>query len=150
WPDCGPDLPTEIDEYHEKGLIGGLRSQVLVVDRGDGRLGGFIEASLRPIASGCRTSPVGYVEGWYVDEDLRRRGLGRALVDGAIDWAKRHGCREIASDYDFGNATSRAAHAALGFWPAAREVAVLRAAPDAAPSETVDAVGLMPFNLRSE
>ncbi len=29
---------------------------------------------------GCRTSPVGYIEGWYVDADLRQHGLGGQLV----------------------------------------------------------------------
>ena len=47
---------------------------VFVADRGNGQLGGFLEASLRRYADGCSTSPVGYIEGWYVDDDVRRQG----------------------------------------------------------------------------
>ena len=51
----------------EDQLAGAGRYAVFVVERETGRLGGFLEASLRAYADGCRTSPVGYIEGWYVD-----------------------------------------------------------------------------------
>ena len=35
------------------------------------------------MADGCTTHPVGYVEGWYVDPDVRRKGVGKALVAAA-------------------------------------------------------------------
>jgi aminoglycoside 6'-N-acetyltransferase I len=43
-----------------------------------GRLVGFLEAHLREYAEGCSTSPVGFIEGWYVDRDYRRMGVGGA------------------------------------------------------------------------
>jgi GNAT superfamily N-acetyltransferase len=43
-------------------------------------LGGFLEASFRHYADGCHTHPVGYIEGWYVDPDLQRHGIGGRLV----------------------------------------------------------------------
>src|SRR5688572_26715697 len=43
-------------------------------------LGGFIEIGERAYAEGCETSPVAFIEGWYVDGDLRHQGIGRALV----------------------------------------------------------------------
>jgi hypothetical protein len=55
---------------------------VFVIDRGNGQLGGFLEAGTRKYSDGCDTSPVGYIEGWYVEPDLRRSGWGRALGPG--------------------------------------------------------------------
>jgi aminoglycoside 6'-N-acetyltransferase I len=88
---------------------------IFVADRGDERLGGFIEAGLRPFADGCETRPVGYVEGWYVDADLRRQGLGAALLGAAEAWARSQGCAEMASDCRIDNAASLSAHVALGY-----------------------------------
>ena len=53
---------------------------VMVADDGNGRLAGFLEASIRPFAEDCETDHVGYVEGWFVEDPHRRRGIGRELV----------------------------------------------------------------------
>ena len=87
----------------------------LVWDRGDGRLGGFLEAGQRDYAEGCDTSPVAFIEGWYVDADLRRQGVGAALVRATEAWAVARGFSEIASDTEVSNTGSQAAHAALGY-----------------------------------
>lgn len=91
------------------------RNSVIVHERPDGALGGFIEIGRREYADGCTTSPVAYVEGWYVDDDLRREGIGRALLGAAEEWARARGFNEIASDAVLDNAISIAAHRALGF-----------------------------------
>jgi aminoglycoside 6'-N-acetyltransferase I len=88
---------------------------VFVVDRGNGLLGGFLETGTRKYADGCETSPVGYIEGWYVDPDLRRAGWGRTLVEAAEDWARLCGYAEIASDCLLENEVSLRAHTALGY-----------------------------------
>jgi len=94
----------------------------LVVDRGDGRLGGYIELGTRPYADGCDSSPVAYVEAWYVDPDLRGQGWGRALVAAAEAWAREHGLTELASGSLIENERSIAAHLALGFTEVERQV----------------------------
>jgi aminoglycoside 6'-N-acetyltransferase I len=76
---------------------------------------GLIELSLRAYAEGCDSSPVGYVEGWYVLPRWRRRGLGRALLRAGEDWARARGCRETASDTEAGNRRSRRAHLRAGY-----------------------------------
>ena len=77
---------------------------------------GFLEAGLRSHADGCDTRrPVGYVEGWFVREEHRGRGIGRALMQAAEDWARTHGCREMASDALIDNVGSKNAHLALGY-----------------------------------
>src|SRR5262249_39023821 len=80
--------------------------KVLVAERPTGGLCGFVEASIRPFVDGCTTRPVGYVEGWFVDPDVRRQGVGRKLVTAAEEWAAGQGCVEMASDALLGNADS--------------------------------------------
>jgi aminoglycoside 6'-N-acetyltransferase I len=88
---------------------------VFIAERDDGSVAGFVEVGTRPYADGCETSPVAYVEAWYVDPDVRRRGYGRALLASAEDWARAHGCREIASDASLDNPISHAAHRRAGY-----------------------------------
>lgn len=76
---------------------------------------GFAELSIRSVAESCLTDRVGYLEGWYVEPAVRRRGVGRALVEAAETWARAQGCSEFGSDTQIGNDASAAAHAALGF-----------------------------------
>jgi GNAT superfamily N-acetyltransferase len=111
WPECP-------EAEHAAEMDGYLRAPggaVLVAERQGGGLGGFVETALRLTAEGCGAGPVGYVEGWFVDADLRRRGLGRELVRAAEQWARSKGCHEMASDAEIDNRVSRSAHAALGY-----------------------------------
>lgn len=80
-----------------------------------GRLLGFLELSLRASAEGCTTSPVPFVEGWYVTAEARHAGVGRALVEAAENWARLRGFKEMGSDTNLENDAGRAAHQALGF-----------------------------------
>jgi putative acetyltransferase len=95
---------------------------VFVAVRPGGGLCGFLEASIRPYAEGCATWPVGYVEGWFVDADVRRQGIGKRLVRAAERWAAAQGCREMASDAHPENKVSLMAHKALGFEESERAV----------------------------
>lgn len=76
---------------------------------------GFAEFSLRPYAEGCASSPVAYLEGWYVVPGARRRGIGRRLVEAGEAWSRDQGCTELASDADAENTTSIVAHQAVSF-----------------------------------
>jgi aminoglycoside 6'-N-acetyltransferase I len=93
-----------------------LPSTILVAYLDDGDLTGFVEVGLRSHADGCETSrPVGFVEGWFVQDEYRNRGVGRELIRAAEDWAREQGCLEIASDALIDNDASVNAHQALGF-----------------------------------
>jgi aminoglycoside 6'-N-acetyltransferase I len=94
-----------------------------VAERENGGLCGFIEVAERPWAEGCETSPVGYIEGWYVDPDLQRQGVGRKLVEAAETWAKEQGFTEMGSDALIENETSLKAHTALGYQEIERVIA---------------------------
>jgi aminoglycoside 6'-N-acetyltransferase I len=90
--------------------------RIFVAEASDGRLAGFVEVDLRSHADGCDPSrPVGYIEGWYVAEAHRGHGVGKKLVAKAEDWARRHGCVEMASDVIIDNESSQRAHEALGY-----------------------------------
>lgn len=105
------DHRTEILE-----IIAHPESQaVLVAENGDGRLIGFLEAGIRPFAEDCLTDQVGYLEGWFVEPQFRRRGIGTALVREAERWARSKGCCEMASDAEVGNDASLAAHLNLDY-----------------------------------
>lgn len=95
---------------------------VLVADSGNGRLLGFLEVSIRPFVEDCLTDHVGYLEGWYVDPDYRKSGIGSELVDQAEKWALQKGCSEMASDAEIGNQVSLAAHQSLGYEETSRLV----------------------------
>ena len=54
---------------------------ILVAESCDGTLIGFLEANLRSTADGSDEElPVGYVEGWFVAEAHRGKGVGAALL----------------------------------------------------------------------
>ena len=104
-------------------LLGGKAALVLtmpltifVAEASDRTLVGFLEVDLRSHADGCKPSqPVGYIEGWYVAEDHRQRGVGTKLLAKAEDWARSHKCIEMASDAIIDNELSQCAHEALGY-----------------------------------
>lgn len=121
WPGPGSEAhPEEIGRY-----LSGEASEpqeVLVAEASPGHLVGFAELSIRPCAEGCLTSRVGYLEGWYVDPEWRRRGVGRELVLAALSWARAQRCTEFASDTALDNEDSQRAHRALGFEEVGRAV----------------------------
>jgi molybdopterin synthase catalytic subunit len=114
WPE---HAAAEIREEAKRYGRGPLRESVIVADAGDGKLVGFVEVSVRPDGRGSHSTPIGYVEGWYVEPAHRRQGVGLALLAAGEEWARSHGCEAMGSDRDWDNEVSRAAHLALGYRP---------------------------------
>jgi aminoglycoside 6'-N-acetyltransferase I len=123
WP--SDDHAVEIAEFFNSGPSPQLAA-VLVAERPSGGLSGFIELGLRTYAEGCESSPVPFIEGWYVDDDLRMSGIGTLLVRAAESWARALGHREMASDVEIDNDTSLTVHRALGYEEVARLVCFRR------------------------
>jgi aminoglycoside 6'-N-acetyltransferase I len=123
---CAALWPSDSAAKHAEELrliLGGESGAVLttpiaifVAESRDRALIGFVEVDLRSHADGCDPSrPVGYIEGWYVEEHHRRRGIGSMLIVRAEDWARSHNCAEMGSDAVIDNQLSQRVHDILGY-----------------------------------
>lgn len=99
WPEATAEQHhADLTPLLQTGRCGSLPTAILLAEDGGSSVG-FLQMGLRSHADGCdATDPVGFIEGWFVREGFRHRGIGRALLSAAEDWARHHGCREMASD----------------------------------------------------
>ena len=128
-------FPTPSDDDHtgrHGAVCRATGRRRFIAERPDGSVCGFVEAGTRSYADGCDTTPVGYIEAWYVDADVRRHGYGRALLAAAEAWAVEQGYREMASDALIDNITSHEAHKASGYIEGDRVVGFRKALPERA------------------
>jgi len=117
WPESSAaEHGEEIEKVLVSGAYGTLPAAIFVSHDDDGKLTGFLEVSLRSHADGCDPSrPVGFVEGWFVREPFRKKGVGRALMGLAEHWSGMRGCVEMASDTWIDEESSQQAHVGVGF-----------------------------------
>ena len=88
----------------------------LFLAKADDDYAGFINVSLRhEFVQGAKSYPIGYVEGIFVKEQYRNKGIAKMLIQAGEEWAKSKGCKEIASDTEIDNKTSQKFHDKLGF-----------------------------------
>ena len=113
WPEM-----TEAENLHETEAMMTATSRFFVriaLDTRDNPIG-FVEATLRTdYVNGCATSPVAFLEGIYVEPEVRRQGIARTLVGAVEEWGRKMDCREFASDALLENSDSHSMHRALGF-----------------------------------
>ena len=77
---------------------------------------GFSEVALRSdYVNGCDSSPVGYLEGIYVEPNHRKHGIAKLLCKASEEWAMLKDCKEFASDALIDNTVSHKMHLCLGF-----------------------------------
>ena len=121
WPDNSlGDMERELRLLFEKGAAFFLAWE-------EEKAVGFAQCQLRhDYVEGTEHSPVGCLEGLYVDERFRCRGIGKALLKACEEWAGAMGCKEFASDCELTNTQSQRFHAALGFQEANRIVCFVK------------------------
>lgn len=77
---------------------------------------GFAQCGLRrDYVEGTTSSPVGYLEGIFVEKDFRKKGLAKELLLECEKWARAKCCKEFASDCELNNVDSIAFHEKAGF-----------------------------------
>jgi aminoglycoside 6'-N-acetyltransferase I len=125
WPDAVPaELETEVAQH----FAAATRSLwVFVCEDSHRRPIGMLELSLRSVAEGCSSSPIPHIEAWFTVPEMRRRGVGRALMNAAESWARARGHRELASDTQLSNEDGARAHVAIGFEEVERAIHYRRA-----------------------
>jgi aminoglycoside 6'-N-acetyltransferase I len=109
-----PEAPDEYLDYDMDDVLSSDRNAVFFALNGDTPVG-MVEVRLRESAEGCFSSPVGYLEAWFVDENLRGKGVAGVLTDAAENWARGKGCTDMASDTWLENGVSIRAHAKMGY-----------------------------------
>jgi aminoglycoside 6'-N-acetyltransferase I len=117
WPEGSVrEHQHEGEELIRTRTSGSLPATFFVAEAADQKLLGFVQVGLRSHADGCETTtPVGFIEGWFVEENSRGAGIGRKLMHAAEEWARALHCREMASDALLDNQPSLRAHSAVGF-----------------------------------
>ncbi|HLJ83369.1 MAG TPA: aminoglycoside 6'-N-acetyltransferase [Candidatus Eremiobacteraceae bacterium] len=113
WPDADNDeLAREARAFVEGSET--ILDAAMIAEEASHAVG-FIEIAIRAFSDGCDSMPVPHVEGWYVEESVRSRGIGRALMRAAEDWARSRGFTELASDSELDNPAAQSAHKHCGF-----------------------------------
>jgi aminoglycoside 6'-N-acetyltransferase I len=108
-------------ELWPDATIAGFDDEHYFVFEGDrGRLEGFASMSVRPWVDGSDSTPCPHLEGWYVAPEVRRKGIGGALVAAVEAWCRDNGYDELTSDALVSNTVSLKAHERLGFAPTER------------------------------
>lgn len=122
WP-----MPEEENQREASEILAAAEKWAVFLARGEsGRPLGFVEVRLREFAEGASSSPVGFLEGWFVVLEARRGGIGRSLVEAGEDWARSRGCTEMASNTEIERNESIEAHKRLGYVEVERDVCFLK------------------------
>ena len=116
WPDN--EMDDLIAEFSE--IISLENAAVFILEQ-DGRAVGFAQCQLRhDYVEGTEASPVGYLEGIFVEEKFRGRGHAVQLLEECEKWSRSMGCTEFASDCEVDNEMSLRFHLKHGFIEANR------------------------------
>ncbi|TGW17212.1 aminoglycoside 6'-N-acetyltransferase [Stenotrophomonas maltophilia] len=109
-----PDADDPLEELAES--LADAEGAVFLACLAGGEAVGFAEVRLRhDYVNGTESSPVGFLEGWYVQPQWQGHAVGRALLAAVKAWTRTAGCSELASDSRVEDVQAHAAHRACGF-----------------------------------
>lgn len=109
-----PDADDPLEELAES--LVDAEGAVFLACLAGGEAVGFAEVRLRhDYVNGTESSPVGFLEGWYVQPPWQGHAVGRALLAAVQAWTRAAGCSELASDSRMEDVQAHAAHRACGF-----------------------------------
>lgn len=109
-----PDADDPLEELAES--LADAEGAVFLACLAGGEAVGFAEVRLRhDYVNGTESSPVGFLEGWYVQPPWQGHAVGRALPAAVQAWTRAAGCSELASDSRMEDVQAHAAHRACGF-----------------------------------
>ena len=123
WPDWeAAELREEFDDLAvQENLV------ILIARSESDRPIGFAQVSIRSdYVPGAEESPVAFLEGIYVRDEFRSKGVGRQLLEAAMSWGREKGCAEMGSDALLDNDDSHRFHKRVGFREVERIVTFIR------------------------
>lgn len=100
------------------------RSVFLVADRGEGKLAGFLIATVERELPIYRLAEYGFIHDIWVEPDYRHEGVGRRLVLTAIERFAQLGMRQVRCDTAAANQPARALMQSCGMRPSVTEMLV--------------------------
>lgn len=122
WPECSFN-----EEFTNCQRILQTPTETCFLAKDQNNYMAFIQLSLRTeYVEGSTTSPVGYVEGIYVQPEFQRSGIGRKLIARGEKWARKKGCTQFASDAELHNHDSIWFHKKTGFKEVNRIVSFIK------------------------
>ena len=112
-----PDVSKEIHKKEIRAMLSDPERFITFIAYDSTNIStGFLEASIREVIDeGCIVKHIGYIEGWYIKPDYRRKGFGAALVQTVEKWVSEQGLKEIGVDTNPDNIQSQNAYQALGY-----------------------------------
>lgn len=121
WPDHdGAELEADLS------AILALPDAAFFLAEEDGTVG-FAQCQLRhDYVEGTEGAPVGYLEGIFVEEPYRGKGIAKGLLSACECWAREQGCTEFASDCELSNRDSLRFHLNVGFQEANRIICFVK------------------------
>lgn len=122
WPDTSLE-----EEFNNCKALLDSKNEICYLAQTASTYIGFIQVAIRSdYVEGSSFSPVAYIEGIYVQDKYRHLGIGKQLIQKAMDWGIQKGCRQIASDTEADNIASIEFHKTAGFTEANRLVCFIK------------------------